>query len=117
MKMLIVLSVVILVIAMLGTAFYDFVSPRFIKNQYGALLQYGNCPNCGDSWWWKSIGTIPYEKGYEVMICEECLNTLNPLDTERIVSYLTSVGWNSEKVKLVRKAVEMYKEGEKDKLL
>jgi len=41
---------------------------RWIKNFIGSYLGYCRCPNCGDNWWWKPEGTIPFKGGGGIRI-------------------------------------------------
>lgn len=47
---------------------------RRVKNRIGSFLGYGDCPRCGDNWWWKShnnrgimIGPCTFR-----LLCDEC---------------------------------------------
>lgn len=112
--------------------FVLFIMRTQIGNSIGSLLHYGGCPNCGDSWYWKSNGSIVVEstralkKGEDytgediiyaeitkgIMICKKCLAKPAELDEERIEKNLLSNpegGWTLEKAAQVKEAVIRYK--------
>jgi len=99
-----------------------------LLNPVGDYLGYSGCPNCGDSWFWKSNGSItveparPLEENIEhiiyaeitkgIMICKECLAKPAELDEERIERDLLSYpegGWTLEETAKVKEAVIRYK--------
>jgi len=99
------------------------------KNPIGNLLHYGACPNCGDSWFWKSNGSIPIgptrpldvnnvehiiyaEITHGIMICKKCLSKPAQLDEVKIEQDLLSYpegGWTLERTAQVKEAVIRYK--------
>jgi len=103
------------------------IAPGLLGNPIGDLFGYSGCPNCGDSWFWKSHGSIPIgptkslEKSEDIiyieitkglMICKECLANPAGLDEEKIEQYLLSFpegGWTMEKTAKVKQAVILYK--------
>jgi len=113
-----------------GIILFLFAFPGILGNPIGDLLGYSRCPNCGDSWFWKSEDSIPVgptrtldannikhiiyaEITQGIMICKECLAKPAELDEERIKQNLLSYpegGWTEEKAEEVRKAVIRYKE-------
>lgn|GEM_PF-564301 len=84
---------------------------RFEKNLIGDSMGYGRCPNCGDSWWWKSSDSVWINESRGVLICKECLRFPEKLDENRIVKALLSgrSPWPRDKAELVRTAIVRYK--------
>ena len=101
-----------------------------VLNFIGSILRYGNCPSCGNSWFWNGSGSIEYEtleKGKSimisggtsrvfsvqacksVMICERCLGRPDNIDSGRIENDLIKHGWESGDVDRVVHAVERFK--------
>lgn len=120
------------VLAFLGFLFVIIFQTALLLNPIGKLLGKSGCPNCGDSWFWKSSGSIvveptrPLKKGVdynvediiyaeitkEIMICKKCLANPAELDEERIEQDLLSYpegGWTLEKTANVKRAVVRYK--------
>jgi len=106
---------------------------RWIKNTIGSFLGYGSCPNCGDSWWWKSDGSIPYspirereiqkivsnkapatslpifKATYGVMMCTKCIEAPNSIEEKRIAEDLRKYGWEEDDVAQVVSAIKEFK--------
>lgn len=82
---------------------------RQIKNFVGALKGSGSCPNCGDSWCWKSYDSVEYEENCGVasgvMICKECLNHPEKLNLQKILKDLKDYGWEEKNLRLVESAL------------
>lgn len=74
---------------------------RKVKNRVGRFMGYSGCPNCGDSWYWKPSGVVPYAKTRGVMICEECLLDLDYLCIRTIEEDLLKAGWEPDEVNQV----------------
>lgn len=87
---------------------------RMIKNLIGNFLEYGSCPNCGDSWWWKESKEIPYGKEenitYLVSICKECLSIPSQLDESRIRKDLAAHECSTDEADMVVKAAVAWEE-------
>lgn len=113
---------------MIAVLFIVFFTAGRIGNSIGSFLHYGNCPNCGDSWLWKTSGSIeigeikdlssefgspsvPFiEIQHGIMICEECLMNPAGLDEARIEQDLLNYEWSPEKAAQTKEAVVRYKE-------
>ncbi len=108
--------------------FFDFLKSisRWYKNRIGNKKGFGCCPNCGDSWNWKSSVGVEYEKhyffpgcfispsvSYAVSICSEC-SASGKFDYQRIEKHLESGTWEKESI---AKAITALKEFEKNKKL
>lgn len=99
----------------------------WLGNPIGSFLHYGTCPNCGDSWFWKSNGSIKFGKikdlsseygtpsmpfieiQHGVMICKECLANPAGLDEVKIEQDLFKYEWPPEDAAQVKEAVIRYK--------
>jgi len=86
---------------------------KWLKNLIGDRLRYEKCPNCGDSWWWKSAGGIAYKSeennSFEVMICKECLKNPARLSFMKIEKDLAKLDWSKSDIRLARTAILNYK--------
>ena len=100
-------TVVALVILTIGFNLWD----RYRRHYSLSYLNYATCPNCGDSYYGKPTGTIWYEPGRGVVICQECLNRPLELNIPKILGDLSKVGWkdNLDKVEI---AITKYKQGD-----
>lgn len=110
---------------------------RGIKNFIGSRMGYGSCPNCGDSWQWKTSSSLSYtdveivrkvisneriatgminaQKG--IMLCAECISNPETLDLIKIRKDLEKTeGWGKEEIDLVIDSVKKYKNKCKVKL-
>lgn len=92
----------------------DIIIIKWLGNQIGKYLHYEACPNCGDSWWWKSSGGINYKSNgntlYEIMICKECLRNPEGLDLSKIEKDLSESQWDSGDIRLAKMAITSFKE-------
>jgi len=108
------------------------------KNLSGHVLGFGACPHCGDSWFWKESGSVPFRtlvegEDYELegnedgkfdirvtsgfMVCQECLDNYNELDELKIEQELVKSGWSIEEAAEAREAVEKYKVNARQELI
>ena len=92
---------------------------RGIDNIKGDVRFISDCPNCGDSWYWKESGVLTYRQNSDnsssgVMICQECLDNPAGLHVNRIAFMLwwppgLGISWEAENIELVKQAVRQYK--------
>lgn len=102
----------------------------YVKNLAGQMNGYGSCPNCGDNWSWKQSGVLELSPAYGnaglesdsspmvpqvnitagIMICRECLNNPDKLNSGKITKALVKYKWPSQEVELAREAVDSYKD-------
>lgn len=82
----------------------------FVKNMVGRRKGYGRCPNCNNSWYWKTSKSVTFKKfgrvSKGVLICVDCLASPKSLDLERIERTLIESQWDKEEATLARKAVK-----------
>lgn len=86
-----------------------------IKNMIGDVKFYGNCPKCGDSWYWKQPHFIQYTEAQAAFpLCKECWDKVDTKERLFYVDMLVN-GWLQqsplyrdeilEKYELIKKAV------------
>ncbi|NQT49107.1 hypothetical protein HQ571_00255 [Candidatus Kuenenbacteria bacterium] len=126
--LLAVLLVVVGVIALSGT--------QLAKNTFGTFLGVGSCPNCNTTWNETEHGSVPYKKAvqgvdfnvqiengtaediglksasgtYGVMLCNECLDHPERLNTTQIHQHLLDHGWSKDDAEAAKIAIEQYKQ-------
>lgn len=93
---------------MIGETLSKFVNVEAL-NAAGDTLGYGTCPNCGDSWHWKSHRAISYDSSNGVMICLACLAEPHLLNPGNIMEELLASGWLPAEAQLAATAVEGFK--------
>jgi hypothetical protein len=80
-----------------------------IKNFIGSNLGYANCPNCGDSWWWKKDAILWFSSKSGVLICKVCLSKPKQLNEKRIAENLQKYKWPDEEIVVVQEVVRQLK--------
>lgn len=100
-----------LIIVALAAMLLFCTSTRWMKNAIGHILGFGNCPNCGDTWWHNESECITYKESCGVMICKKCIVHPMQLDPEKIYNDLIQYNWALQDAKLAKQAVFNYKQG------
>lgn len=99
-----------------------------VKNGIGRMFGYQNCPNCGNSFWWKKESWIIIsdiknlirflkllgvenltDMRTDLSLCKECLNHPSTLEPSKIEQNLSQLGWSSEEKNRAIQAVKSYK--------
>jgi len=87
---------------------------RIVGNIIGGCLDYGTCPNCGDSWLWKPSSAITFRRSgcgciiREVMICSKCISNPLGLVLPKIRQSLIESQWPPDDIRMVEMAVVDY---------
>lgn len=85
------------------------IPDRFTKNIIGDSQEFGRCPNCNDSFWWKPASSLQYSETRVIIICKDCLTHPEKLSEDRIKKNLLACSWTAEKAALIHQAVKEYK--------
>ena len=91
---------------------------RDVRNVWGDIHGFAVCPQCGDSFGWKTYDAVQYAPGSGFLICEEDLRGY--LDETRVISALFTgdFPWPADTKDAVRQAVRAHNHqhlGEKSK--